>query len=158
DYGAGDFHNYPNDCPVSGNGISDWNNYQQVTECQLLGLPDLRTESAKVRGTLAGYLNKLIGYGGDGFRVDAAKHVGHADMAALESMPRKPVYITQEVFPGSTNTQLQPASFEPTGSLLGFDYADGIKAQFTGNIANFGGFSSWSLLPSQYSSSFVNNH
>jgi alpha-amylase len=164
DYTAADFHNYPADCPVSSNQISDWNNYQQVTECQLSSLPDLRTETAKVRTTLAGYLNKLIGYGVDGFRVDAAKHVGHTDLAAIEALLNRdtttgaPVYITQEVALGASTAQLQPASFENTGSLLGFDFADAIKAQFTGSIANFGGFGSWSLLPSGYSSSFVANH
>jgi alpha-amylase len=164
DYTGADFHTYPNDCPVSSNQISDWNNYQQVTECQLSSLPDLRTETTKVRTTLAGYLNKLIGYGVDGFRVDAAKHIGHTDLAAIEALLNRdkltgaPVYITQEVALGASNAQLQPASFENTGSLLGFDYADAIKAQFTGNLANFGGFSSWSLLPSASSSSFVNNH
>ena len=30
---------------------------------------------------LAGYLNKLIGYGVSGFRVDAGKHVGKNDLA-----------------------------------------------------------------------------
>ncbi len=163
-YSSADFHSYPNDCPVSSNQISDWNNYQQVTECQLDALPDLRTESTYVRNTEAAYLNKLIGYGVDGFRVDAAKHIGHADLAAVEALLNKdtmtgqPVYIVQEVALGSTNTQLQPASFENTGSLIGFDYADAIKTQFTGNIANFGGFASWSLIPGAYSSTFVNNH
>jgi len=163
-YSSADFHNYPNDCPVSSDQISDWNNYQQVTECELDSLPDLRTESTYVRSTEAAYLNKMIGYGVDGFRLDAAKHIGHTDLAALEALLNKdtttgqPVYITQEVALGSTNTQLQPTSFENTGSLLGFDYADAVKTQFTGNIANFGGFSSWSLIPGAYSSTFVNNH
>ncbi|HEV3172997.1 MAG TPA: carbohydrate-binding module family 20 domain-containing protein [Actinocrinis sp.] len=163
-YLSADFHNYPNDCPVSSDQITDWNNYQQVTECELDSLPDLRTESAHVRTTEAAYLNKLIGYGVDGFRLDAAKHIGHTDLAALEALLNKdtttgqPVYIVQEVALGSTNTQLQPDSFENTGSLIGFDYADAIKTQFTGDITNFGGFSTWSLIPSQYSSTFVNNH
>jgi alpha-amylase len=165
-FSSADFHNYPGDCPVSSDQITDWNDYQQVTECELDALPDLRTESTYVRTTEAGYLNKLIGYGVDGFRLDAAKHIGHTDLAALESMLNKdtttgqPVYIVQEVGLGSTNTQLQPASFENTGSLIGFDYADAIKTQFSsgGDLANFGGFASWSLIPSAYSSTFVNNH
>jgi len=163
-YSSPDFHNYPSDCPVSSDQISDWDNYQQVTECELDSLPDLRTESSYVRSTEAAYLNKMIGYGVDGFRLDAAKHLGHTDLAALEALLNKdtttgqPVYITQEVALGSTNTQLQPTSFENTGSLLGFDYADALKTQFTGDIANFGGFASWSLIPSAYSSTFVNNH
>jgi alpha-amylase len=165
DYTAADFHNYPQDCPVSSDQISDWNDYQQVTECELDGLPDLRTESGHVRTTLAGYLNKLIGYGVDGFRIDAAKHVGHTDLAAIESLLNKdsttgqPVPISQEVTLGSSNPQLEPASFENTGSLLGFDYADALKAQFDGNsIADFSGFANWNLLPSADSTSFVNNH
>lgn len=163
-YSSADFHNYPSDCPVSSDQITDWNNYQQVTECELDALPDLRTESSYVRNTEAAYLNKLIGYGVDGFRLDAAKHIGHTDLAALEALLNKdtttgkPVYIVQEVALGSTNTQLQPDSFENTGSLIGFDYADAIKTQFTGSLANFGGFASWSLIPSVYSSTFVNNH
>ena len=32
---------------------------------------------------IAGYLNKLIGYGVSGFRVDAAKHIGQADLTAI---------------------------------------------------------------------------
>ena len=164
DYSSADFHHYPADCPVSSDQITDWNNYQQVTDCELDGLPDLRTESTAVRATLAGYLNKLISFGVDGFRLDAAKHIGHTDLAAIEAMLNndtltgQPVYLTQEVMPGSSNTALQPASFENTGSLLGFDVADAIKAQFDGSIAGFAGFSSWNLLPSAYSSSFVNNH
>jgi alpha-amylase len=163
-YSAADFHTYPNDCPVSSDQITDWNDYTQVTECELDNLPDLRTESAYVRSTEAAYLNKMIGYGVDGFRLDAAKHLGHTDLAALEALLNKdtttgqPVYITQEVALGAANTALQPDSFENTGSLLGFDYADAIKTQFTGDLATFGGFASWSLIPGAYSSTFVNNH
>ena len=156
-YSSGDFHTYPADCPNSSDQIVNWNNYTEVTKCQLVGLPDLRTESAYVRSQLAGYLNKLIGYGVDGFRLDAAKHIGESDLAAIESQLSKPVYITQEVTPGGTGA-LAPASFEPEGSLLGFDYADALKAQFQGSIANFRTFNTWTLLPSAYSSSFVTNH
>ncbi|MBO0868040.1 MAG: alpha-amylase, partial [Micromonosporaceae bacterium] len=102
-YSSADFHNYPSGCPVSSNQITDWNDYGQVTGCQLDSLPDLRTESTYVRNTEAAYLNKLIGYGVDGFRLDAAKHIGHTDLAALEALLNKdtttgqPVYIVQEV-------------------------------------------------------------
>jgi alpha-amylase len=74
-YSFGDFHHPPADCPTAG-GIDDFNNFLQVTKCELVGLSDLRTESEYVRSTLAAYLNKLIGYGVSGFRVDAAKHIG----------------------------------------------------------------------------------
>ena len=37
------------------------------------------------RTQLAGYLNKLLGYGVSGFRVDAAKHIGQTDLTRIES-------------------------------------------------------------------------
>src|SRR6201999_2904900 len=63
DYTPADFHQKGVDCPTSDGTIQDFNNYLQVTKCDLVALPDLKTESDKVRATLAGYLNKLIGYG-----------------------------------------------------------------------------------------------
>jgi len=57
-------------------------------KCNLVGLEDLRTEQYSVQNKLAAYLNKLIGYGVSGFRVDAAKqprprHPGHGRLAQL---------------------------------------------------------------------------
>jgi alpha-amylase len=82
DYAFADFHHTPGDCPSASGGIEDFNNFLQVTKCELLDLADLRTESNHVRATLAGYLDKLIGYGVSGFRVDAAKHIGQRDSPA----------------------------------------------------------------------------
>ena len=101
-YTAADFHHAPADCPTAG-GIDDFNNYLQVTKCELLGLADLRTESDHVRATLAGYLNRLIDMGVSGFRVDAAKHVGQVDLAAIEARLHRTLdgtrpYVALEVF------------------------------------------------------------
>src|SRR5436305_5365540 len=52
DYGSADFHHAPADCPTAG-GIDDFNNFLQVTKCELLGLADLRTEPANIRATIA---------------------------------------------------------------------------------------------------------
>ena len=163
DYGYADFHHYPADCPEPDNGIHDWNSFQEVTHCELLGLADLRTESDSVRSTLAGYLNKLLDYGVSGFRVDAAKHIGQTDLAALESRLRNTVdgdrpYMALEVFPGSTG-QLAPDAFEGQGSLLGFDVAYQLKSAFTGNVAALKAFGPESgLLPSGKELAFVQNH
>ena len=120
-YTPADFHSYPADCPVPpaqgsadrSGSIQDFNNYLQVTKCELLGLSDLRTESETVRNTLAGYLNKLISYGVSGFRVDAAKHIGEPDMAAIEAKLNRTVdgtrpYVAQEVFPGGPGKLARP--------------------------------------------------
>ncbi|GAA1224234.1 carbohydrate-binding module family 20 domain-containing protein [Kitasatospora nipponensis] len=162
-YGPGDFHGYPGDCPNSGLAITDWNNQTQVQECDLLSLEDLRTESDHVRAAEAGYLNKLLGYGVDGFRVDAAKHINQADLANIESRLTGTLaggrpFVLQEVFPGSSGN-LAPAAFESNGSLIGFDYADALKGQFQGNIAGLRTFGqSWGLEPSAKDGSMVTNH
>src|SRR5207248_897173 len=169
DYGAADFHHAPADCPTAG-GIDDFNNFLQVTKCELLGLADLRTESDHVRATIAGYLNKLIDMGVSGFRVDAAKHIGEVDLAGLESMLHRTAdgtrpYLALEVFPGGPG-KLAPAAFESVGSLLGFDFAYQVHDAFksyppnaTGNITDLAVFGTASgLLPSDRTLVFVENH
>src|SRR5260370_42192472 len=97
-YTFADFHHYPADCPTPDGNIDDFNNYLQVTKCELVSLADLRTESEKVRDTLAAYLNKLLSYGVSGFRVDAAKHIGETDLAAIESRLHRTVDGTRPYF------------------------------------------------------------
>ena len=177
-YSAADFHNYPNDCPVppaagssDQNGtIADFNNYTQVFNCELVGLADLRTGSDKVRDTLADYLNKLLRYGVSGFRVDAAKHIGQTDLAAIESRLHRTVdgtrpYIALEVGTGSPG-RISPQAFEQQGSPLGFDFASQIQSAFRsytptpgGNIGDLKVLGEASgLLPSDKTLAFVENH
>ena len=177
-YSQANFHNYPADCPVpppSGSGslegsIQDFNNYTQVFNCELGGLADLRTQSEYVRDTLAAYLNKLIGYGVSGFRVDSAKHIGETDLAAIEARLHNTVDGTRpsmylEVMPGSPG-EISPAAFESVGNLLGFDYADQIESAFKsynspandGNIGKLKVFGEGSgLLPSDKELVFIEN-
>jgi alpha-amylase len=162
-YTSADFHAYPANCPNSNLAINDWNNQTQVQECDLENLADLYTETDDVRSKIAGYLNKLIGYGVDGFRVDSAKHINQADMADIESRLSNTLwgqrpYVLQEVYPGGSGN-LAPAAFESNGSVIGFDYADNLKNQFTGNIANLRTFGqSWGLEPSASDGAMVANH
>ncbi len=163
------FHHYPGSCPEPDGTIHDFNNYLEVTTCELVGLSDLRTETTHVRNTLAGYLNKLLSYGVSGFRVDAAKHVGQTDLAAIESRLHRTVdgtrpYIALEVPPGGPG-KLAPQAFEGVGNLLGFDFAaqihDAFKSYTTpgGNITDLQVFGEASgLLPSDKTLVFVENH
>src|SRR2546423_3218326 len=168
-YTAADFHHAPADCPTGG-GIDDFNNYLQVTKCELLGLADLRTESDHVRATLAGYLNRLIDMGVSGFRVDAAKHIGQPDLAALQARLHRNLdgtrpFVALEVFPGGPGN-LPPQPFTPRGTLLGFDLAYRVRDAIntcpqdaTGNITDLSVFGEESgLLPSDKSLVFVENH
>ncbi|WP_063774978.1 carbohydrate-binding module family 20 domain-containing protein [Streptacidiphilus anmyonensis] len=162
-YTSADFHTSPANCPNADLSIQDWNSQTQVQECDLENLADLYTETDDVRSKIAGYLNKLIGYGVDGFRVDSAKHINQADMANIESRLNNTQwgarpYVLQEVYPGSSGN-LAPSAFESDGSVIGFDYADNLKNQFTGSIANLRTFGqSWGLEPSASDGAMVANH
>jgi alpha-amylase len=161
-YAPADFHTNA-DCPEPSNTIDDFNDYLQVTECELVGLSDLRTESESVRTTIAGYLNKLLSYGVAGFRVDAAKHIGQADLTAIfqklnRTLDGRRPFVALEVPPGGPG-KLSPFAFQAQGDLLGFDFATSIKAAFTSNITDLTVFGADAgLLPSRKSVPFVQNH
>ncbi len=158
-----DFHHYPADCPQPDGTIHDFNNYKEDTQCELVGLSDLRTESPTVRAAIAGYLNKLLSYGVSGFRVDAAKHIGQPDLAAIEALLTRTVdgtkpYIALEV-PSGGPGKLTAQAFQGQGSLLGFDFAAQIQATFNSNITDLSVFGEAAgLLPSKKSLAFVQNH
>lgn len=166
-YGYGDFH-HPGDgyCNDDDGVIDDWNDTAEVQNCELDHLSDLKTQSDRVRGAIAGYLNDLIGLGVDGFRIDAAKHIPQADFAAIRSALHpttaegKAPYIAQEVVPGSAADALKPSAFTANGDVIGFSYADGLKAQFSaGTLSNLSGIPSWSLdAASDRTFAMVANH
>ena len=74
-YDGGDFHT-----PC---GLFDYSKAAEVQDCELYSLPDLRTESPKVRRILSNYLIALARMGVAGFRIDAAKHIQQADLDAI---------------------------------------------------------------------------
>jgi alpha-amylase len=170
-YDASDFHQKGKDCPSATGGIEDFNNLQQVLKCELVGLADLRTDKPKVQNELAAYLNRLIGWGVSGFRVDAAKHVGQADLIALQKKLRKTLdgdrpYVALEVFGGGPGI-LSPHAFTEAGSaVLGLDADIQLKNAFksypedaTGSLATLKGFGEGSgLVPSSKTLTFVQNH
>ena len=142
----------------------------QVFKCELLGLADLDTSSPTVQSQLTGYLNKLIGYGVSGFRVDAAKHVGQTDLDAIYARLHrtkdglKP-YWALEVFGGGPGI-LSPQAFTTSGNVLGLDDVKQIRDAFksypaahVGSLAALEVFGAGSgLTPSARTLSFVANH
>ncbi|KRT80829.1 hypothetical protein AMK59_6018, partial [Oryctes borbonicus] len=76
-YSWNDFHN---GCIV--NNYQDANN---VRNCDLLGLRDLKQEKEYVRGKIVDFLNELVDLGVAGFRVDAAKHMWPSDLEVIYS-------------------------------------------------------------------------
>jgi alpha-amylase len=169
-YTERNFHKYSGDCPSTTGGIEDFNNEQQVFNCELVGLADLRTDTRFVRDRLARYLNKLIRYGVSGFRVDAAKHIGQDDLDAIRSRLHRTVDGTRpswalEVFGGGPGV-LSPDAFTRSGDVLGLDAVKQLKSAFksynadsTGSIATLQVFGEGSgLTPSEKTLSFVQNH
>ncbi|ARP69930.1 alpha-amlyase [Streptomyces pluripotens] len=159
DWTRTDYHD-STECPTSDLTIQDYSDLTQVQNCELLGLPDLKTESDTVRTGIAGYLNSQLALGVDGFRVDAAKHIPATDLAAIESKLTNTTsgtapYVFQEVYPGSTP---QPSDYYGTGDVLDFTYATRMKSAFQGNVSDLSGLSTSGILPAANSVSFVTNH
>ncbi|MFE9764882.1 alpha-amylase family protein [Streptomyces sp. NPDC005808] len=158
-------YNYPglyssydfDDCTAS---ISDYTNRTNVQNCELVGLADLDTGESYVRSAIAGYLNTLLGYGVDGFRIDAAKHMPAADLANIKSRLSNPsVYWKQEVIYGSGEA-VQPTEYTGNGDVQEFRYAYDLKRVFNNeNLAylkNYG--EGWGYLSSGVAGVFVDNH
>jgi alpha-amylase len=154
-----DYHD-SSQCPTSDLTIQDYSNLTQVQNCELLGMPDLKTGSDHVRTGIAGYLNSQLALGVDGFRVDAAKHIPATDLAAIESKLTATTagpapYVFQEIYPGATP---QPSDYYGTGDVLDFAYASRMKSAFQGNVSDLASLSSSGILPAANSVSFVTNH
>ncbi|BCJ39810.1 alpha-amylase [Actinoplanes ianthinogenes] len=161
-YISNDFHHKGVECPTASGAIEDFSNLQQVDFCELSHLEDLKTESAYVRSAIAGYLNKLIGYGVSGFRVDAAMHIPHADLAAIygalhQTADGTAPYIAQEI--SGSSGALAPAAFADLGSVLGLSQSAQLKSAFLGTIATLKNFGTRSGdVASTKMLSFVANH
>ena len=64
------------------NGMEAISNYNDRTECTLMGvggLYDVNTESKAFQDYFINFMNECIACGADGFRFDTAKHIGLAD-------------------------------------------------------------------------------
>lgn len=81
-YSAWDF-NGKSECHSSDDDIDNYNDPNEVRNCRLLSIADLKLSKDYVRDTIAGYLNHLISLGVAGFRVDAAKHMWPGDIRAV---------------------------------------------------------------------------
>ncbi|MET9060592.1 carbohydrate-binding module family 20 domain-containing protein [Streptomyces antibioticus] len=159
DWDPGDYHTSAQ-CNDSDLIIDDWSNLSEIQNCELLGLPDLKTEDDHVRSGIAAYLNAQIALGVDGFRVDAAKHMPVADLNAIRAKLRTTTsgaepYVFQEVYPGATPAA---SDYYASGDVLDFTYASRLKSAFQGNVSDLASLPSSGVLTPENSVSFVTNH
>ena len=74
-YGPNDFH-----CARS---LNSWTDGFVLNYGWLVNLADLNTETDYVRQRIADYFTSLLSMGFSGFRIDAAKHISPANLAAI---------------------------------------------------------------------------
>ncbi|MDH2388697.1 carbohydrate-binding module family 20 domain-containing protein [Streptomyces sp. HNM0663] len=140
--------------------ITDYRDRGNVQNCELLGLADLDTGEEYVRDRIAAYLDDLLSLGVDGFRIDAAKHMPAADLAAIKSRLTDPgVYWKQEAIHGEGEA-VSPSEYLGNGDVQEFRYARDLKRVFEDeNLAylkNYG--EGWGYMDSGSSAVFVDNH
>ncbi|WP_405493596.1 carbohydrate-binding module family 20 domain-containing protein [Streptomyces sp. NBC_00096] len=158
-------YNYPgvysgsdmDDCRAT---ISTYTDRANVQNCELVQLADLDTGEEYVRGRIAGYLNDLLSLGVDGFRIDAAKHMPAADLAAVKGRLSNPnAYWKQEAIYGAGEA-VSPSEYLGNGDVQEFRYARDLKRVFQSeNLAYLKDFGeAWGYMPSAQSAVFVDNH
>jgi alpha-amylase len=67
----------------SGCALNNYQNPDEVRNCDLVGLPDLNQTDEHVRDEVVSFMNKLIDYGVAGFRMDACKHMLPDDLKVI---------------------------------------------------------------------------
>ena len=149
-YDAEDF----NDCRTN---IATYLLRDEVQNCRLGGLQDLRTSSLRVQATLAAYFNDLIDLGVSGFRVDAVKHIPAEDLVAIKAQLSDPDILWVQEMMGAYGEPIRPEEYVATGLVMEFDYARKLKEYFTNKIKNLANIEK-AKLPSQDAAVFIDNH
>lgn len=153
-YSAPDFHA---SCTINGSDYA--NDRWRVQNCELVSLPDLNTGTPYVQNTLAGYMNDLLAIGVKGFRIDAAKHMAVADLAAIKGKLTHAPLIYQEVI-DQGGEAIKASEYTGVGLVTEFKYSVQLGNVFkTGRLASLSNFGeAWGFLPSSQAVVFVDNH
>jgi len=158
-------------CHTSDGSIHNYNDPNEVRNCNLVGLQDLAMGHDYVRGKVADYLNHLIDIGIAGFRVDAAKHMWPGDLANLFSRlhdlrsdtfgaGQRP-FIVQEVI-DQGGEAIKMAEYFNTGRVTNFIYGSELADIFLRHenqakwLKTWG--SAWGMPNSNDVVVFLNNH
>ncbi|XP_046578603.1 alpha-amylase-like [Haliotis rubra] len=169
-YGPTDFNDGSN-CHSADLTIHDYNNAEEVRNCRLEGLADLKLAKDYVRGKIAEYLNHLVDIGVAGFRVDAAKHMWPGDLTAIFGRVKdlrsdifgsgmKP-FIYQEVIDLGGSEPIKGGQYLSSGRVTNFIFGSKLGQVFRKQnpmkyLSNWG--SAWGMLKSDDSVVFIDNH
>jgi len=118
-YERGDFHHYLGN-ERANCGLPPWTNNRHL--CDLVGLPDLDTESKRTQDHLQAFLRDIFELGVTMLRVDAAMHIYPESIAKiLEPFPWD--YVVQEFYPAVLKYEKETLSKATViGSLTDFDF------------------------------------
>jgi alpha-amylase len=170
-YGFNDFHG-PAECQTGSGEIEDYNNVNQVRNCMLVGLRDLRGASGYVRGKIIDFMNQLISWGVAGFRLDACKHMWPTDIQAMLNGLNN---LNTQWFPGGTRPYIfqevidmggepiRATDYTHLGRVTEFKHGKNIgdvvrknNGQRLSYLRNYG--EAWSQLNGLNALVFIDNH
>ncbi|KAK7084372.1 Pancreatic alpha-amylase 2a5 [Halocaridina rubra] len=157
-------------CNTASGNIENYGDANQVRNCKLVGLNDLNQGSDYVRGKIIEFMNRLIGFGVAGFRVDASKHMWPGDMQAIfDSLDnlRNDVFganarafIFQEVI-DLGGEAISAEEYVGNGRVTEFRYGKFLGEAFRGNnqlkwLSDFG--EGWGMTDRANALVFIDNH
>ncbi|XP_072398830.1 alpha-amylase-like [Diabrotica undecimpunctata] len=152
--------------------VNDYNDANNVRNCQLVGLPDLNQSLYSVRKKLLQYIDRLLDLGVAGIRVDAAKHMWPSDLKYIydnaQNLSTKHgfaqgtrPYIYQEV-PDLGGEAVSKFEYVDIGDVLEFNFGVQLGNIIQGNqllhILKDWGSPSWYLVKAQDGVVFIDNH
>ncbi|WP_370298043.1 alpha-amylase family protein [Aestuariibacter sp. GS-14] len=128
DYTPGDFHP---DC-----GITNYRDRNNVQQCELVGLADLKTEAPDVQARIAAYLSDLVNIGVAGFRIDASKHMAANDIKHILAQVQGAPWVFQEVI-DQGGEPIRASEYTGNGAVTEFHYSLAIGEAFgNGTLAS----------------------
>lgn len=151
--------------------INNYKNPEEVRNCELVGLKDLKQSIEYVRSKIVEFLNNLVDLGVAGFRFDAAKHMWPQDLQVIFSRIKnlninhgfasnsRP-FIYQEVI-DLGGEGISKYEYADLGAITEFRYSSEIGRAFGGKnplkwLRNFG--EAWEFLNSSKALVFIDNH
>ncbi|KAL4436904.1 hypothetical protein ABPG75_004043 [Micractinium tetrahymenae] len=118
-YSCQDFHHNPGDCCSNCQVDTDFD--LRVLQYCDIGLPDLATGSPYVQQQLASYLRQLADLCVTGIRVDSAKHIPAADLAAILGQAGRQLWVTHEITLWNPS-MLDQSEYYSTGRVWEFKF------------------------------------
>lgn len=159
------------ECHTSDLNIHNYGNKDEVRNCRLVSLTDLKLGKDYVRDKIAEYMNHLIDIGIAGFRVDAAKHMWPGDLHGIygklhglnsKYFPNSPrPFIYQEVIDMGGNEAIKASEYtgfaRVTNFIFGVKLAQVIRRQNQAKYLKTWG-AAWGMPASTDVVVFIDNH